>query len=287
MKLFYAWFLFATGWASVTSVPVKDEITDSLLDICAAVICRPGRVCRILDNGVASCQCVQHCPSHHKPVCGTNGVTYDNHCLLHKDACLGQKHISIKHKGHCKKPKVKSPHHKYHQKPVVCFQHERDRIRRHFVELLQSEISHDRHYPRVVDDVFDDCDHDGDDFLSTHELSKCIRRNNTMFHTWLKHRSELAATLCVDAMVEVADRNSDWLLSRREFQNFMRPSYRPPIKSCPLEDRYYKDGDEIMIDCSNCVCAGGNWSCASFPCELKASKHKKGHHHKKNNNVSD
>ncbi|KAH6929595.1 hypothetical protein HPB50_002803 [Hyalomma asiaticum] len=58
-------------------------------------------------------------------------------------------------------------------------------------------------------------------------------------------------TLCVDAMVEVADKNSDWLLSRREFQSFMRPSYHPPVKSCPLEDRYYKDGDEIMIDCSN------------------------------------
>ncbi|KAH7952016.1 hypothetical protein HPB52_016868 [Rhipicephalus sanguineus] len=90
---------------------------DSQLDICAAVICRPGRVCRILDNGLASCQCVQHCPSHYKPVCGTNGVTYDNHCQLHKDACVRQKHISIKHKGVCKKSKVKQSHHKYHQKP--------------------------------------------------------------------------------------------------------------------------------------------------------------------------
>lgn len=157
------------------------------------------------------------------------------------------------------------------------------------MELLQQQVTHHRHYTTVVGSTFRSCDRDADNLLSTHELLKCIKRNHTAFHTWLGHRGELAGTLCVDAMVEVADRNSDWLLSLKEFQAFMAHSYHPPNKKCPLEDRYYRDGEEVTIDCSTCVCAGGNWSCVGFSCESKTHKKEKkgGHHHaKKDNTIS-
>lgn len=278
----------STAWAAAllvvfscaATITVQGKAIENHLDICSGVVCRPGRTCQILDNGLPSCQCVHHCPATTKPVCGSNGVSYENHCLLHRDACLRQVHISIKHKGLCKRSKVRPPHHKHSQKPVVCLQHERDRLRRKFVELLEDKVTSGRHYTSVVASTFRNCDRDADDVLDTHELLSCIRRNHTAFHTWLGHRGESVGTLCIDAMVEVADRNSDWVLTMKEFQAFMAPNYRAPVKECHLDGKRYKDGEEIVILCSICVCTGGDWTCAGNICETKAhKKEKKGHHH--------
>ena len=35
-------------------------------------------------------------------MCGSNGVSYDNHCYLHKAACDSDKHISPAHSGFCR-----------------------------------------------------------------------------------------------------------------------------------------------------------------------------------------
>ena len=35
-------------------------------------------------------------------VCGSDGVSYDNHCLLHRAACLAGDHISPLHSGFCR-----------------------------------------------------------------------------------------------------------------------------------------------------------------------------------------
>ena len=35
-------------------------------------------------------------------MCGSNGISFPNHCELHRTACLEGKKISIKHDGTCK-----------------------------------------------------------------------------------------------------------------------------------------------------------------------------------------
>nr|XP_045588587.1 follistatin-related protein 1-like [Procambarus clarkii] len=39
-------------------------------------------------ESAALCQCIELCPDHFVPVCGSDGCSYDNHCLFHHLACL-------------------------------------------------------------------------------------------------------------------------------------------------------------------------------------------------------
>lgn len=48
------------------------------------------------------CLCFdQQCKPHKRPVCGSNGKTYRNHCELHRDACLTGLKVQVAHHGHC------------------------------------------------------------------------------------------------------------------------------------------------------------------------------------------
>lgn len=44
----------------------------------------------------------QKCKPHKRPVCGSNGKTYLNHCELHRDACLTGSKIQVDYDGYCK-----------------------------------------------------------------------------------------------------------------------------------------------------------------------------------------
>ena len=75
-------------------------------DECSMMVCRAGRECQLNSNGEASCVCMASCPDHFVPVCGSNGRSYDNYCMMHRDACLSGVHISLKSKGYCSDEKT-------------------------------------------------------------------------------------------------------------------------------------------------------------------------------------
>lgn len=80
------------------------------------------------------------------------------------------------------------------------------------------------------------------------------------------HMEEEKRQLCVDALVEEGDVNSDWRLDIKEFSRLFHSSYLPSDKSCNLNGFDYQDGRTTSLECNSCICACGKWICTSEKC---------------------
>ncbi|GFV71467.1 follistatin-related protein 5 [Trichonephila clavipes] len=72
---------------------------------CETTVCGRGRECEVNQLGEAVCVCQRVCKKRKKPVCGSDGHFYVNHCELHRSACLTDKNIVIDHRDACLKKK--------------------------------------------------------------------------------------------------------------------------------------------------------------------------------------
>merc|ERR1711962_1662222 len=275
--------ILAVAVSCVASMEISRWELDS--NLCADVECRAGREC-IVEGGVARCHCMASCPDHYAPVCGDNEQSYDNHCLLHRDACLTDIPISIEHKGFCKsikyKPKKvnKSTYVKKtwqtkkdltkEDEPAVCFGPQRDSLRilvlNHWKDNMYKEEWHvpGMTYRESLWGRFFTCDDDRDHHLSPDEFLNCTSDIN--FNARPNQDSELTRALCADALIDAADKSKDWRLDFSEFTELFEPDYIPPNKKCSLEGKKYIDGDKVNVDCNHCICAVGNWVCTSQSC---------------------
>lgn len=176
------------------------------------MVCRAGRECKVGADGEAACACLATCPDHFVPVCGSNNQSYDNFCLMHRDACLTGVHISLKKKGYCsnksikkkssKKDKVKDENHfepgkistRFHfesctkffqmlwvlRYPVVCFQWERDALRRQIINYFRHHTADQSWYRPDLKSYekqfarFFMCDTTKDNFVDANELAACV-----------------------------------------------------------------------------------------------------------------
>ncbi|XP_067103724.1 follistatin-related protein 5 [Osmerus mordax] len=69
---------------------------------CEHKYCGLGRHCEVSrESGVGECRCLDSCKPHYKPVCGSDGKLYQNHCELHKASCVGGQRITIMHSEEC------------------------------------------------------------------------------------------------------------------------------------------------------------------------------------------
>uniref|UniRef100_A0A8V1A3N4 Follistatin-related protein 1 n=1 Tax=Gallus gallus TaxID=9031 RepID=A0A8V1A3N4_CHICK len=253
-----------------------EEEPRSKSKICANVFCGAGRECAVTEKGEPTCLCIEQCKPHKRPVCGSNGKTYLNHCELHRDACLTGSKIQVDYDGHCKEKKSENPA----ASPVVCYQSDRDELRRRVIQWLEAEIIPDgwfskgSNYSDVLDKYFKNFD-DGDSRLDSTEFLKFVEQNETAVNitTYVdQETNKLLRGLCVDALIELSDENADWKLSFSEFLKCLSPSFNPPEKKCALEDETYEDGAETQVECNRCVCACGNWVCTAMTCEGKNEK---------------
>lgn len=78
------------------------HIQEGPLVSCENKYCGLGRHCVIRrETGQAECACMNLCKRHYKPVCGSDGEFYTNHCEVHRAACLKKQKIAIVHNEDC------------------------------------------------------------------------------------------------------------------------------------------------------------------------------------------
>ena len=67
------------------------------------MICKNGAICIPYINGTATCKCQNLCSPEIDAVCGSDGKTYANLCLLKLENCMINRVITVARKGFCGK----------------------------------------------------------------------------------------------------------------------------------------------------------------------------------------
>ena len=69
---------------------------------CSDLVCGPGEHCNVDPASfTAHCSCPSICPQLLRPVCGSDGLTYDSDCHLRRSACLERLNVTVRHHGSC------------------------------------------------------------------------------------------------------------------------------------------------------------------------------------------
>lgn len=70
---------------------------------CKPDSCRTNEVCMGQKDGTFSCKCIdkKNCAKEKDPVCGTDGETYLNECILKAESCDSNTSVGVKHAGPC------------------------------------------------------------------------------------------------------------------------------------------------------------------------------------------
>uniref|UniRef100_A0A665U9U9 Follistatin-like 5 n=1 Tax=Echeneis naucrates TaxID=173247 RepID=A0A665U9U9_ECHNA len=91
IKPFFLFFVFA-GFTGHNGYPGP----------CEHKYCGLGRHCVVdHETGQGECKCLDRCKPHYKPVCGSDGKLYKNHCELHRVSCLTAHRITMTHSEEC------------------------------------------------------------------------------------------------------------------------------------------------------------------------------------------
>jgi len=294
MKTFKILFLSLTIYNSALSYFHKDNIRARS---CRDLRCRPGRECKqiigdknnqISDKTLFSCQCRDNCPDHWKPVCGSDGVSYDNHCFLHKAACDSNKHISPVHSGFCSGDREaviarqefikqlslwdsdeddeSQEEPKQVPLPDACFENDRNRLREFLISWSSLSAKKRSWYtPGMTHGEelwghFYQADKNRDLGLDSREWLEYLYTNNT------QHKSDKMRQLCITELIHEGDNDDDGKLDFDEFREIMDDDYIPSNKVCDFDGIKFVDGAERTLECNGCVCACGKWICTSEIC---------------------
>ncbi|KAK2717589.1 hypothetical protein QYM36_006385, partial [Artemia franciscana] len=63
--------------------------------------CRQQEDCSLNPAGIPVCSCPSPCDPVFKPVCGSDGRTYENECEVRRNSCLSKKNIDVAYYDGC------------------------------------------------------------------------------------------------------------------------------------------------------------------------------------------
>jgi len=281
-ELFFLALTFSQTWS---------RVAPGAAGSCEGVYCRAGRECVLTSPGLATCVCVQDCPDHWKPVCGSDGKSYDNHCYLHKAACDTGEHISPRHSGFCSGDReevlarqvfIEQLSHwgngedekevlKKVPIPDACFENDRNRLREFLISWTSLSAKKQTWYTpgmTVGEELwghFYTADIDRDLSVDTVELMKYLNRNKTEAGTH-EDKNNKMRQLCLAELIQEGDNDNDDKLDFEEFRVIMQDEYQPSSQVCDFNGIKFSDGAERALECNGCVCACGKWICTSQIC---------------------
>ncbi|XP_043321454.1 follistatin-related protein 4 [Cervus canadensis] len=180
---------------------------DELPASCGKKLCSRGSRCTLSrETGEPECRCLEACRPSYVPVCGSDGRVYENHCELHRAACLlGKKIVMVRSKD-C------------FLKGDPCTMADYARLKKVLL-ALQSRLQPPREGDSrqdpasqkrlLVESLFKDFDADGDGHLSSSELAQ---------HTLKEQDLEEDFLGCSPGdLLRFDDYNKDGLLTLHEF----------------------------------------------------------------------
>ncbi|KFW75624.1 Follistatin-related protein 5, partial [Manacus vitellinus] len=174
---------------------------------CENKYCGLGRHCVVNGKtGQAECLCMEHCKPHYKPVCGSDGEFYQNHCEVHRAACLKKQKVTIVHNEDCffKGDKCKPTEYTEVKNMLLDLQNQR-----YIAQSKDKTIDEKMALKKLlVDQMFNYFDSDNNGLVDTNELSQVIKRDELG-----KEPSDCS----VFDLLKYDDYNSDKHLALEEF----------------------------------------------------------------------
>ncbi|KAG8453867.1 hypothetical protein GDO86_000481 [Hymenochirus boettgeri] len=143
---------------------------------CENKYCGLGRHCVLnRETGQAECTCMERCKPHFKPVCGSDGEFYENHCEVHRAACLKKQKIVMVHNEDCffKGGKCKSTEYGKMKNTLLDIQNQK------YVRKGNERNNEDKMGLKkiLVDQMFKYFDGDSNGLVDSNELSQVIKQD--------------------------------------------------------------------------------------------------------------
>ncbi|XP_066887735.1 follistatin-related protein 4 isoform X8 [Kogia breviceps] len=174
---------------------------------CRKKFCSRGSRCTLSrETGEPECRCLEACSPSYVPVCGSDGRVYENHCELHRAACLLGKKIVIVHSKDC------------FLKGDLCTMADYARLKKALLALQtrlqplhEGDSRQDPAFQKrlLVESLFKDLDVDGDSHLSRFELAQHMLKEQDLKEDFL--------ACSPGDLLRFDDYNKDGLLTLHEF----------------------------------------------------------------------
>uniref|UniRef100_A0A5F9D1R5 Follistatin like 5 n=1 Tax=Oryctolagus cuniculus TaxID=9986 RepID=A0A5F9D1R5_RABIT len=151
-------------------------IQDVPFGSCENKYCGLGRHCLMSrETGQAECTCMDVCKRHYKPVCGSDGEFYENHCEVHRAACLKQQKITIVHNEDCffKGDNCKTTEYSKMKSMLLDLQNQK------YITQENENPNDDDIFRKklLVDQMFKYFDADNNGLVDINELTQVIKRD--------------------------------------------------------------------------------------------------------------
>ncbi|XP_055704069.1 follistatin-related protein 5-like [Phlebotomus papatasi] len=226
----------ATGSKS----PVYDVNQLIVTNPCLVHYCGRGQECVVDASQMAKCVCQRFCTRRQKPVCGSDGEMYRNHCEMHRMSCLKGRKITLQHPDYCSQVTTRAP-------VTMCTPQEYEIMKDNLLlyshaRLISSDNNHSRDF--LVSIMFSHYDQNNNGHLETTELRELYQ---------LEHLEDLSPNCVLSDMLVYDDSNHDGHLSINEFYQAFNKMYSVSVVSLDkvLETNHLtaRLGDNVEIKC--------------------------------------